>query len=209
MRKILKNKVIFGHDKLFFCILRSNIHRMKFWKITLLTSLVFAAVITATVYSSCVKDACDNVTCYNGGSCGNGICKCPTGYEGPQCQTLSITRYLGTYGGFTSCNNTQQVIDSAFITADGEAKNTVAVQMNSISPKILHGYVNSNQSTYSIIVTNNDSSLLGSIFYEKIYTITLQSDNKLTIYSYEDNIFPTASGPDTITNKCTFVGFKD
>ena len=173
------------------------------------------AIVSAVVYSSCVQDACNNVSCLNGGSCGNGVCRCPTGYEGTQCETLSIARFLnksgdstGIYAGYTSCNNTQQVIDSAFITADGVAKNTVAVRMNSISPKVLHGYVSSNESAYSIIVTNNDSFMVGSTFYERIFTITLQSDKSLSIHSYEENRFNTVSGPDTIINKCTFLGFK-
>ena len=182
---------------------------MKFWKISLFTGLIIAALATVVFYSSCQQDSCNNVNCLNGGSCGNGICNCPTGYEDPQCQTLSITRYLGTYPGTTKCNTAQQIIDTAFITPDGLGINTVQVKLNTISPKILHGYVENNESTYSIIVTNNDSSLTGSTFYERIFTITLQSDKTLTIYSYEDNIFTTVSGPDTTINKCTFIGYKD
>ncbi len=180
---------------------------MKIWKTTLLTGILFTAVISAIFYTSCTQDACNNVNCLNGGSCGNGICHCPTGYEGPQCQTLSTTRYIGGYAGFTSCNNTQQVIDSAFITA-GDAINTVNIVLNSIKPKVLQGYINNNASTYSIIVTNNDSTLNGSTFYERLFTITLQSDNSLSIHEYEENIFNTVSGPDTIINKCTFIGQK-
>ncbi len=182
---------------------------MKIWKTTLLTGILFTAVISAIFYTSCTQDACNNVNCLNGGSCGNGVCRCPSGYEGPQCQTLSTARFLGGYAGYTSCNNTQQVIDSAFITA-GDAINTVNVKMNSISPKILQGYVNNNESTYSIVVTNNDSFLVSSTFYERIFTITLQSDNSLSIHEYEENIFNTvpSGNPDTIINKCTFLGFK-
>ncbi len=193
--------------KLFFCILHSNIHRMKIWKLTLFTGLLFAAVLSAVLYSSCVKNTCTGVTCAHGGSCGNGVCRCPTGYEGPTCQTLSVTRFVGGYAGYTSCNNTQQVIDSAFITANS-AINTVSVKMNSISPKILQGYVSNNESTYSIIVTNSDSMKNGSTFYERIFTITLQSDKSLSIHEYERNIFTTLSGPDTIINNCTFLGFR-
>ena len=187
---------------------------MKIWKTALVTGLLCTAIITVVVYTSCLQDACNNVNCLNGGSCNNGVCRCPTGYEGPTCSTLSVTRFIGAYAGFTSCNNTQQVIDSAFITA-GSTINTVNIKLNSvyndptIPQKILQGYVNNNESTYSIVVTNNDSFLATSTFYERIFTVTLQSNNKLTIYSYEDNMFATASGPDTVVNKCTFVGFKD
>ena len=180
---------------------------MKIWKLTILSSMLLMAVLSAVLYSSCVQNTCTNVTCLHGGSCGNGVCRCPTGYEGPTCATLSVTRFVGGYAGYTSCNNTQQVIDSAFITANSEI-NTVSVKMNSISPKILQGYISNNQSTYSIIVTNSDSSKSGSTFYQRIFTITLQSDKSLSIHEYEKNIFETLSGPDTIISNCTFLGFK-
>jgi len=181
---------------------------MKFWKITILTSLLFAAAVTAIVYSSCTKDACDNVNCLNGGSCGNGICNCPTGYEGAECQILSVSRFVGIYAGDISCNNQQQVIDSAFITADNANPDYVYVTLNSILPKVLHGYVSDNTNTYSIIVTNNDSFSYdpNTLFYERLFTITLQNSNTLTIHSYEDSIFQTGSGKDTAITNCSFIG---
>ena len=181
---------------------------MKFWRITILTGLIFAAAVTAIVYSSCTKDACDNLTCLNGGSCGNGICNCPTGYEGTQCQTLSVSRFVGTYAGDISCNSQQEVIDSAFITADNANPDYVYVTMNSILPKVLHGYVSNNASTYSIIVVNNDSfsSDPNTKFYERLFTITLQNNTSLTIHSYEDSIFQTTSGLDTMITNCSFLG---
>ncbi len=144
----------------------------------------------------------------NGGSCGNGICTCPAGYEGTQCETLSISRFIGTYGGDISCNNQQQVIDSAFITADGVAPNTVAITMNSILPKVLHGYVSDNQSTYSIVITNNDSFSYdpNTIFYERLFSITLQNNKTLIVHEYEDSIFHTTSGIDTVITNCSFIG---
>ena len=183
---------------------------MKLWKITILTSLLFAAAVSAVIYSSCTKDACDNLTCLNGGACGGGVCNCPTGYEGAQCQTLSISRFLGTYQGDISCNSQQQVIDSAFITTSSLGPNYVNVTLNNISPKVLTGYISNNQSTYSIIVTNNDSFSYdpNTIFYERIFTITLQNNNTLSIHSYEDSIFHTSSGIDTITTSCTFLGYS-
>ena len=180
---------------------------MKIWKPILLTGLLFTAILSAVFYSSCVQDTCSNVTCFHGGACGNGVCRCPTGYEGPTCQTLSVTRFVGGYAGYTSCNNTQQVIDSAFITANSEI-NTVSIKMNSISPKILQGYVHNDESTYSIVVTNSDSDKVGSTFYQRIFTVTLQSDKSLSIHEYEKNIFNTLSGPDTVVTNCTFLGFR-
>ncbi len=176
---------------------------MKFWKQILITASLFTAVAATVFYSSCEKDTCNNVSCKNGGSCGNGTCKCPTGYENAECQDKSVTRFVGTFAGYTECNNGAQVIDTAFIYADSTSEKTVDyvwVQLNSISPTILHGYVQTNESNYSIIIPE-----VTATNYYKIYTITLQSNKSLTIYSYEQD---ERTPGDTIINKCNFVGFK-
>ncbi len=184
---------------------------MKFWKITLLTTILFFAFSITILYTACEKDPCTNVTCFNGGSCGNGICHCPTGYENVQCQDKSVTRYLGTYGvtSYTTCNDGAEVIDTASIYADTTSASTINdvwVVLKSIKPEVLHGYVYFNQSVYSIVVPNDVSTN-----YLKIYTITLQNwgnseNNKLSISSYEKS---TVVPGDTVITQCSFIGFKD
>ncbi|NDC40291.1 MAG: hypothetical protein EBZ77_01885, partial [Chitinophagia bacterium] len=50
---------------------------------------------------SCTKTgsnpACDGVTCLNQGYCNKGKCVCPVGYEGANCGTVSVAKYIGTY----------------------------------------------------------------------------------------------------------------
>ena len=181
---------------------------MKFWKVTLLTTVLFFAFSITVLYTACEKDPCNNVTCFNGGSCGNGICQCPTGFENVQCQDKAVTRYLGKYAGYTNCNTPQEVIDSAFVypdTSNAKMVNYVWVVWKSILPKVLHGYVYFNESAYTIVVPNDVTTN-----YLKIYTITLQNygnamDNKLSIHSYEKN---TMVPGDTVVNQCSFLGFK-
>jgi len=126
------------------------------------------------------------------------------GYEGPQCQTLSTARFIGTYIGYTTCNNGPQLFDTASIVADGIAINTVAVTLYSMKPKVVHGYVSSNQSTYSIIVTNNDSLSTATTVNDRTFTITLQGDQSLSILSY--SIFENPV--DTSIDHCSFLGDK-
>jgi hypothetical protein len=179
---------------------------MRFWKPISLTFLLFAAIVFVTVHSSCEKSTCNGIICYNGGSCGYGLCHCPTGYEGAQCQSWATSRYIGVFGGYTTCNNGAYTIDTAFITQGNRGILSVDVRLKSIAPKWLYGYVSSNQSTYSIIVTDNDSAKAGSLFYLKTYTITLQSDRNLSIHTYERD--STGVGT-TITNVCSFLGYRD
>jgi len=180
---------------------------MKFWKIRILTTLLFFGVIAIFLYSSCEKNVCDNVTCFNGGSCNAGTCRCPVGYEGSQCQTLSVARFVGTYWGTRQCidNNSPtgtpvtgpNVIDSAWITADVENINFVYVSIKSLQPKLLHGYVNDNASTYAIIIPS-DSSLN----YLKVYSLTLQDNQDLNMHTYLTN---EAVPGDTVIEQCTFA----
>ena len=46
---------------------------------------------------SCERGSCENITCLNGGTCRNGRCQCPVGFEGARCETKWTDRWIGTY----------------------------------------------------------------------------------------------------------------
>ncbi len=46
---------------------------------------------------SCERGSCENITCLNGGTCRNGRCQCPVGFEGARCETKWTDRWMGTY----------------------------------------------------------------------------------------------------------------
>ncbi len=173
---------------------------MKFWKVSLLTTLVFSAFVFVLFITACEKNVCDNVTCFNGGSCNVGTCHCPVGYEDPQCQTKSTARFLGVYAGLSTCDNGAYLIDTAWITEDQNKINYVYLTMKSILPRVLHGYVSSSESTYSIIVPDDSS-----VNYIKVYTATLQGDKTLTVNTF---LHDKTTPGDTIISKCSFIGTK-
>lgn len=177
---------------------------MKAWKINLFGVALFLGILVTLIYTSCEKNVCNGVSCQHGGSCANGLCTCPEGYEGAQCQTLATDRYVGTYIGYTICDNLAQVIDTVIIAKDKSGVTAVTVDMRSIRPKLLKGYVTSNVSTYRIIVTNNDSTLTSKSHDYRTFTITLQSDKKLSVNSYEDISSPS----DTSVHKCNFLSLQ-
>ncbi len=170
-----------------------------------MVSLLTAIIGTASIFTSCEKNACDGVDCKNGGSCGHGLCTCPTGYEGATCETKSTERYLGVYAGYTTCNAGARVIDTVTIVAGNKGILSVDVYYQSILPKVLHGYVSSNESTYSILVTNNDSSKIGYKHYLRLFDITLQSDKSLKLHMYENG---RSDVDDTLFSSCEFLGMK-
>jgi hypothetical protein len=183
---------------------------MRFWKPVLLTTFSFFAFVTTILYTACEKNPCNNVNCLNGGSCNNGFCRCPTGWENTQCQSKTIDRFIGTYYGYMGCDNGAQIYDTITIKADNRAINTVSVYMRSLqNTKVLQGYASNNESTYAIVVTNNDSSKAGSPFYRRVWTITLQNDNKLIVNNYLTDYYTNpAGGVDTTEQKCYFNGVK-
>lgn len=65
---------------------------------TIFLSAASAVALFSTVtYTSCENDKCKAIVCAYGGVCTDGQCLCPSGYEGPQCETLTRERYLGPW----------------------------------------------------------------------------------------------------------------
>lgn len=54
---------------------------------------------------SCRNDSCLDLNCQNGGTCVDDHCKCPDGYEGPECKIYSNQRFIGMWVGTSKCNN--------------------------------------------------------------------------------------------------------
>jgi hypothetical protein len=70
---------------------------MNFIKNIALSALLTIGAFGAVMYTSCNKDECKDVTCLNGGTCSGGNCVCLAGYEGVSCETLSATKFVGTW----------------------------------------------------------------------------------------------------------------
>jgi hypothetical protein len=81
--------------------------------------------VTAVAFTSC-KDDCKDVTCSNGGTCTSGVCDCPSGYEGTNCETSWASGFTGNYNVAESYiiagggNGTANF--SSIITAGSDAK---------------------------------------------------------------------------------------
>ncbi len=67
------------------------------FKTILLSALGALTVFAAVTISSCNNDKCKAIVCAYGGVCTDGACICPSGYEGPQCETITRARYLGIW----------------------------------------------------------------------------------------------------------------
>ena len=61
---------------------------------------------------------CDNVICLNGGTCNDGLCNCPQGFEGNQCQTRWSKRFIGNYTCDDNCDTSAAGFYEAVVSED-------------------------------------------------------------------------------------------
>lgn len=119
---------------------------MKFWKHSLLAATVFMTLATAVTYTSCKHDSCKALMCRNGGTCADEFCRCPTGYEGTQCETVSRTKFVGNYEGITQINGQPVIRDFAEVSVHTQSYNITALQLTiaTRSPEKIIGTVAAN-----------------------------------------------------------------
>jgi len=72
---------------------------MKLLKYLLLISVLIGS---PAVLTSC-KKGCKKDPCKNGGTCVDGTCNCPNGFEGETCDTEVRGKFYGTYNGLIDC----------------------------------------------------------------------------------------------------------
>lgn len=66
-------------------------------KSVILSAIGVIGAFSMATYSSCNSDKCKTITCAYQGVCNEGKCICQSGYEGPQCETVTRKKYLGTW----------------------------------------------------------------------------------------------------------------
>ncbi|XZF14220.1 hypothetical protein ACTHGU_20770 [Chitinophagaceae bacterium MMS25-I14] len=67
------------------------------FKTMILSALGAMAAFSAVTYSSCSPDKCKAIVCAYGGVCNDGACVCPSGYEGPQCESVVRDKFTGVW----------------------------------------------------------------------------------------------------------------
>ncbi|QLH44409.1 MAG: calcium-binding EGF-like domain-containing protein [Bacteroidota bacterium] len=87
----------------------------------MLASILTIGAFSTTLFTACNPDACKDVVCQNGGTCVDGDCTCPVGYEGTNCQTLSRDKFIGVFTGSETCT---VGTDNYSITCSANSDNT-------------------------------------------------------------------------------------
>ena len=98
-------------------------------KLILSTCAVVIFVFGLIIVTSCNKGAvkyndtnlvrpCENVICLNGGTCQDGYCYCPQGFEGVKCETRWSDKFVGNYLADDDCDTSTVGNYNAVINAD-------------------------------------------------------------------------------------------
>ncbi len=86
----------------------------------------------SAVYVSCTKigpsPSCNGVVCKNGGYCNHGSCVCPVGYEGTDCGTASVAKFIGAW------DVKQTTIGSDSPSVKGQVSNYTTFFKNTATP---------------------------------------------------------------------------
>jgi len=70
------------------------------FKTVLISALATLSVFFCVTYMSCNRDRCKTIVCAHFGVCNDGVCVCPSGYEGSNCETVSREKFLGNWTVF-------------------------------------------------------------------------------------------------------------
>lgn len=165
---------------------------MKFWKHTLISAFAFLGISTTVLYTSCEQDSCVDLKCRNGGACVEGFCRCPSGYEGTECQDQVATKFLGRFIGHFTCPDNPPLIDTVDVWLK-QAPNQVSFVDHLAITDTLSGTISGTDLQVNLQTGTN---------FRKYTTGTLNA-NKLEIFT------------ETVTNvntgekqSCNFRGFK-
>ncbi len=165
---------------------------MKRWKLSLLTLTLTVSVFGIVLFSACEKDPCTDLKCKNGSACTEGFCRCPTGYEGAECEFKTSTRFLGSFIGYNHCGDLPALNDTLDVRQVAEP-NIVAFSLRHNSPgEVIQGTVEQ----YAIVVPD-EPQING--YQRKAHAVI--DHNQITV------IIERATGPGQ-KGVCTFIGTR-
>ncbi len=154
---------------------------MKLGKLILTTVLSFLGIASTIVYTSCNDDPCYELKCRNGGTCANGYCNCPNGYEGGQCENITAKKYLGKFYGVTKLNNDPVVIDSAVV----ELVNNTTISAHAFTQRdVINGTIKGLDEIIASPDAKNTGAVYGAVSIEVENNWDGRGDNsrKLILY---------------------------
>ncbi len=136
------------------------------------------------VFTSCNKDECEDVTCYNGGYCNSGVCICEAGYEGNTCETTSISKFTKNWDATDVKTGSTTNLNYSTLISQKLTNNIFQVTISDISDGYFVNNVEGAVEGNVIVIPNYEPDNDG---YSIEGTITYNSDGTLSAaYSITD-----------------------
>jgi len=165
---------------------------MKFWKQTLITAAAFFGISGTILYTGCVQDSCTSLQCKNGGSCADGYCRCPTGYEGAECENRILDRFTGIYTGSTRCDESPAILDTLDVFVVEEPL-TIGFSRRSNPGEVIRGFADGNRIVVADRMENNEAWFANAIL----------DNGRITVYV--EHVTDVAQNRKTV---CNFIGAR-
>ncbi|MCB9065179.1 MAG: calcium-binding EGF-like domain-containing protein [Chitinophagales bacterium] len=152
-------------------------------KSIVLSAIGVLATFTAVTYTSCNNDPCKAIVCAYGGTCNEGECICPSGFEGTHCEIVTKDKFVGVWTVFEDGTITQPAqYEINILSGEGNTDVKISNFYNSFPPG---QYVNGRvvgDSIYIFSPTNSTSGFkvsgYGLLEWEEFYP----EHGKLTMY---------------------------
>ena len=112
------------------------------FKTILITALATLSAFISITYISCNRDKCKTIVCAHGGVCNGGICVCPSGYEGTNCESVSRDKFLGNWEVFEKGTRTKAAQYAISIQKSTLTTDVVIVNFYNYFHTSIKGYIN-------------------------------------------------------------------
>jgi len=159
---------------------------MKNIKIVATTFFSIIVCFAVVLFSACEKDAtknsttnlqsCNNVICLNGGTCSDGQCNCPVGYEGLKCETRWSDKFIGNYLAQDECFvGTTSPYYTVSISSEVDYANKIRIYNlgTNCTAQNISAIINPEKTSFTIPLQNT----CGNIWYSGTGNISLQEIN--------------------------------
>ncbi len=115
-----------------------------------IATFLFFIVACTCILPSCKKN-CENISCKNGGTCADGTCSCPQGWEGELCENIAPSNYNKNFNAadsYTTGSSTSVITYTSSVSSG--SNNTVLFTNFSAGnyPDVAYATLNGNSLTF-------------------------------------------------------------
>jgi hypothetical protein len=148
---------------------------------TFLLAIVSFCFITIFT-TSCERNRCytRGIDCQNGGTCFDGLCQCPSGFDGDSCQYAANKKFVSRFGGIYAPSNGVASDDTIVVTPGPDNNSIVFYHTKRVPGTTFSAKIKNNDITIASFIGPNGYTYSGTGSLNKdIITLTMRSDTMI------------------------------